>query len=90
MIYEEFKGTGNMEIHLSRELAEKRIFPAIDIEKSSTRKEELLLRKDELEAMHKIRRSKSKDGFNLTEEFINFMKRTKSNDELILLVNKSF
>jgi len=90
MIYEEFKGTGNMEIHLSRELAQKRIFPAIDIEKSSTRKEELLLNQEELDAMYKVRRSKSNDNLNITREFIDFMKRTKSNKEFISLVNKSF
>ncbi|MGO3018732.1 MAG: transcription termination factor Rho [Anaerococcus sp.] len=90
MIYEEFKGTGNMEIHLSRELAQKRIFPAIDIEKSSTRKEELLLNQKELDAMYKVRRSKSNDNLNITREFIDFMKRTKSNKEFISLVNKSF
>ncbi|MEG2381282.1 MAG: transcription termination factor Rho, partial [Oscillospiraceae bacterium] len=57
MIYEEFKGTGNMEIHLDRKLQEKRVFPAIDIAKSGTRKEELLLSKPELEAMWKIRKA---------------------------------
>src|SRR5699024_3383517 len=90
MIYEEFKGTGNMEIHLSRELAQKRIFPAIDIEKSSTRKEELLLNQEELDAMYKVRRTKSNDNLNITREFIDFMKRTKSNKVFISLVNICF
>ncbi|MDD7464527.1 MAG: transcription termination factor Rho [Anaerococcus sp.] len=90
MIYEEFKGTGNMEIHLNRELAQRRIFPAIDIDKSSTRKEELLLSKDELEAMYKIRRTGSKDKIELTHQFIDFMKRTKSNKDFVSLINRSF
>lgn len=90
MIYEEFKGTGNMEVHLSRELAQKRIFPAIDVDRSSTRKEELLLSKDELEAMYKIRRSKNNDKQELTNDFINFMKRTNSNNEFIDLINENF
>ncbi|MDD7305580.1 MAG: transcription termination factor Rho [Peptoniphilaceae bacterium] len=90
MIYEEFKGTGNMEIHLSRDLAQKRVFPAIDIEKSSTRKEELLLSKDELDAMYKIRRRGSKDKLDLTHQFIDFMRRTKSNKDFISLINKTF
>lgn len=89
MIYEEFKGTGNMEVHLSRELAQKRIFPAIDIINSSTRKEELLLNEDELGAMCKLRKTKSKDGLDLTHEFIDFMKRTGSNKEFIKLMNMS-
>ncbi len=90
MIYEEFKGTGNMEIHLNRDLAQRRIFPAIDIDKSSTRKEELLLSKDELEAMYKIRRTGSKDKIELTHQFIDFMKRTKSNKDFVSLINRSF
>ena len=57
MIYEEFKGTGNMEVHLDRKLQEKRIFPAIDIAKSGTRKEELLLSRAELEAIWRIRKA---------------------------------
>jgi transcription termination factor Rho len=89
MIYEEFKGTGNMEIHLNRELAQKRIFPAIDIERSSTRKEELLLSKDELEAMYKVRRNKSKDSLDLTAEFIDRIKRTKSNKDFIDLIKNN-
>lgn len=90
MIYEEFKGTGNMEIHLNRDLAQRRIFPAIDIDKSSTRKEVLLLSKDELEAMYKIRRTGSKDKLELTHQFIDFMQRTKSNKDFVSLINKTF
>src|SRR5699024_3508052 len=57
VIYEEFKGTGNMEIHLDRRISEKRIFPAVDINKSSTRKEELLLKQSELETIWAIRKA---------------------------------
>ena len=57
VIYEEFKGTGNMEIHLDRRLAERRIYPAIDIKKSGTRREELLLSKEELEAVWVFRKA---------------------------------
>ncbi len=56
MIFEEFKGTGNMEVHLDRKLQERRIFPAIDIYKSGTRKEDLLFNEEEREASYKIRR----------------------------------
>ncbi|MDN5950687.1 MAG: transcription termination factor Rho, partial [Loigolactobacillus coryniformis] len=62
VIYEEFKGTGNLELHLSRELSERRIFPALDIKQSGTRKEELLLAKNDLEAIWKIRRSMTGDA----------------------------
>ena len=62
VIYEEFKGTGNMEIHLDRKLAERRIFPAIDIYRSGTRKEELLLDPRELEAMWILRKAMSSLG----------------------------
>ena len=57
VIYEEFKGTGNMELHLDRSLAERRVFPAIDIRRSGTRKEELLLPKDQLDKLWAIRKS---------------------------------
>ncbi len=82
VIYEEFKGTGNMEIHLSRELSERRIFPAIDIYKSGTRKEELLLSERELDAVYKIRKilSTSEDS---TDALLDMLKKTKDNDDLI-------
>ncbi len=82
VVYEEFKGTGNMEIHLSRELSEKRIFPAIDIKKSGTRKEELLLSDKERVAEYKLRKvlAESKDA---TEHFITMIGKTKSNEEFI-------
>ncbi len=80
VIYEEFKGTGNMEIHLSRDLAERRVFPAIDIYRSGTRKEELLLGEQELACSYAIRRTFAKE--NATELLFELMKKTKSNEEL--------
>ena len=82
VIFEEFKGTGNMEIHLSRELSEKRIFPAIDIYKSGTRKEELLLSQEELSAVYKIRKILSDSG-DSTDNLIDMLKKTANNADLI-------
>jgi transcription termination factor Rho len=80
LIYEEFKGTGNMELHLDRRLAERRIFPAIDIKRSGTRKEELLLSSEELESMWAIRKAIAKlDTPEATELLMNNLKRTRSN-----------
>jgi len=84
MVYEEFKGTGNMEIHLDRKLSERRIFPAIDIYKSGTRREDLLLSKEELEGVRTIRRVLS--GGNpaeVTEQFINMLEKTNTNEEFL-------
>ena len=84
VIYEEFKGTGNMEIHLDRKLQEKRIFPAIDIIKSGTRKEELLLDEKELSTMMKLRRALATDqSYEITEKFINLVVSTENNEQLI-------
>lgn len=83
VIYEEFKGTGNMEIHLSRILANRRVFPAIDIVKSSTRKDDLLLTKDESEAAFRLRRSIPNDSLEFTEKFINTLQATESNADFI-------
>lgn len=84
VIFEEFKGTGNMELHLDRRLQEKRIFPAIDINKSGTRKEELLQSQRELEAVWKIRRELSNQTTqDVTESLINDLIRTKNNNEFI-------
>lgn len=88
VIFEEFKGTGNMEIHLDRKLQEKRIFPAIDVYKTGTRKEELLLSKEEEEAALLLRRAISGDGPDVTEKFINLITSTKNNKELIERVLK--
>ena len=82
IIYEEFKSTGNMEVHLSRELSERRIFPAIDINKSGTRNEELLLSEEELSAVYSIRRILSSNN-NPTDTLIDMMKKTKDNIELL-------
>lgn len=82
VIYEEFKGTGNMEIHLSRELSEKRIFPAIDLYKSGTRREELLLSSEELDAVYKLRKILSERP-DATDSLIEMLKKTKDNADLI-------
>ena len=86
VIYEEFKGTGNMEIHLSRELSEKRIFPAIDLYKSGTRKEELLLSEKELSTVFKLRKILAERN-DATDSLIEMMKKTKNNDDLIAKVD---
>ena len=83
IVFEEFKGTGNMEITLSRSLAEKRIFPAIDILKSGTRKDGYLLTEDELACADKIRRRLSDDE-HATETIIGMMEKTKDNADLIV------
>ncbi len=88
IIFEEFKGTGNMEVHLDRKLSERRIFPSIDIYKSGTRREDLLLSKEELECSNYIRRIMSSNNSNLTnteimERIINIIVKTKSNREFI-------
>lgn len=81
IIYEEFKGTGNMELHLSRELAQRRIFPAIDIKRSSTRKEELLLSEEHLQQVWQLRKMMSSDGLEYTEQLIQMMGGTLTNEE---------
>lgn len=84
VIYEEFKGTGNMEIHLDRRLTEKRIFPAIDLNRSSTRKEELLLSQKELETVWNMRRMlNTGDGGDASEMMISELFKTKNNKEFI-------
>ncbi|MDY6367157.1 MAG: transcription termination factor Rho [Clostridia bacterium] len=82
VIFEEFKGTGNMEIHLSRELSEKRIFPAIDLYKSGTRKEELLLTEKELSTVYKLRKILA-DSEDATDSLLEMLKKSKSNDDLM-------
>jgi transcription termination factor Rho len=82
VIYEEFKGTGNMELHLDRKLAEKRVFPAIDIRRSGTRREELLVSKEELEKVWAIRKSMG-DNQDFTELFIRKFKKYKTNEEFL-------
>ena len=84
VIFEEFKGTGNMELHLDRKLAEKRIFPAVDIYKSGTRREDLLLSEQEKSALWRLRREMSNNSvLEVTDKVIELLKRTKNNDEFI-------
>ncbi len=84
IIYEEFKGTGNMEIHLSRKMSERRIFPAIDLNKSGTRREELLLNANEQEGMWILRRILSKaDNADATEKILDMLLATKTNEEFL-------
>jgi transcription termination factor Rho len=89
VIYEEFKGTGNMELHLDRKLAEKRIFPALDIQRSSTRREELLLGPDALRQVWTLRRMVSMLGDNEgTELMLTRMAKTKTNVEFLQTLSK--
>lgn len=83
VIYEEFKGTGNMELILSRQLAERRIFPAIDIKKSGTRREELLLSSDALTALWNLRKTMHGDSLQYTEDLIRELRATQSNQQFI-------
>ncbi len=89
VIYEEFKGTGNMELVLDRKLQEKRVFPAIDIQKSGTRREDLLLSKEEQEAVYIMRKAlngmKSEDA---VEQILNMFARTKNNEEFVQMIKK--
>lgn len=91
VIFEEFKGTGNMELHLDRKLSEKRIFPAIDINKSSTRREELLLNQKELESIWTVRKAMTNMGTaEVTEMIINRLVQTKANEEFVRSINVAF
>ncbi|MCO5993923.1 transcription termination factor Rho [Actinoallomurus rhizosphaericola] len=90
VIFEEFKGTGNMEVRLRRELADKRVFPAIDVDASSTRKEEILLAPEELRIVWQLRRVlHALDTQQALELLIEKMKETKSNAEFLLQVQKT-
>ncbi len=90
VIFEEFKGTGNMELRLRREFADKRIFPAIDIDASGTRREELLMSKDELQITWKLRRVLAAlDGQQALELLLNKLKSTRTNIEFLMQVNKT-
>ena len=90
VIYEEFKGTGNMEMHLNRKLAERRIFPAIDIERTSTRREELLLDKDVLSRVWTLRRMIDAlgGGPEAVEPVLERLRRTHSNAEFLATLNR--
>jgi transcription termination factor Rho len=84
LIYEEFKGTGNMELHLVRQLADRRVFPAIDVTRSGTRQEELLYGKETLPQVHTLRRMLELVGENeRTETLLERLRRTKTNEEFL-------
>ena len=84
VIFEEFKGTGNMEVHLDRNLSEKRIFPAIDINKSGTRREDLLLSPKELNVMYALRKVMSNmSNIEITEQLLNIITTTKNNEQFL-------
>jgi transcription termination factor Rho len=87
VVYEEFKGTGNMELILDRKMSEKRIFPAIDLTQSSTRRDDLLLSNEEKDAMEIVRRglnSMRKD--DATEQILNMLTHTRNNGDLVRLI----
>ena len=96
VIYEEFKGTGNMELHLDRRLAEKRFFPAIDIQRSGTRREELFFDETTLKQVWLLRRmvslldrdSNSGSGSDATERVLDLLSKTKSNQEFLATLSK--
>ena len=90
VIYEEFKGTGNMEVHLERKIAERRVFPAINILRSGTRREDLLTDKDELTRMHLLRKVLSEmEEISATEFLISKLKNTKTNEEFFSAMTKT-
>lgn len=90
VVYEEFKGTGNMELVLDRKLSERRVFPAIDIPKSGTRREDLLLTREEQEAVDTMRRAlNGMRADEAVDNILNMFTRTKSNNELIQMVKKT-
>ena len=89
VVYEEFKGTGNMELVLDRKLSEKRIFPAIDILKSGTRREDLLLTKEEAEAVDIIRKAtNSLKPDEAVEKILDLFSKTRNNREFVEMVKK--
>lgn len=91
VIFEEFKGTGNMELVLDRKLAERRVFPAIDVKRSGTRREELLLSREELELMWHFRRvTNNMTPTEVTEMLIDALNKTKSNNDLLRALPKLF
>jgi len=94
LIYEEFKGTGNLELHLDRRLSERRIFPAMDIQRSGTRREELLIEENNLSKIWLLRRmvgliaSDSTNFVEATERILDRLRKTKSNTEFLDSLNK--
>jgi transcription termination factor Rho len=90
VIFEEFKGTGNMELRLSRQLADKRIFPAIDVDASGTRREELLMGRQELDIIWKLRRVLSGlEDQQALEMLLSRMRKTRSNAEFLVVISKT-
>lgn len=90
VVYEEFKGTGNMEMILDRKLSEKRIFPAIDLAKSGTRREDLLLNSEELEAINIMRRAlNGMKPDEATDRILDMFSRTRSNNEFVQMVKRN-
>lgn len=90
VIFEEFKGTGNMELHLDRKLSEKRIFPAINLNKSGTRREDLLMSQDEMEAIWYMRRALSNTSTQeVTETIIDYLSHTRRNADFIKIIKKT-
>ncbi|MGB4213279.1 MAG: transcription termination factor Rho, partial [Dethiobacteria bacterium] len=84
VIYEEFKGTGNMELHLDRKIAERRIFPAIDISRSGTRREELLLDERKIELMWALRRAMGNtQNIEFLEMLLDKLRQTKDNEDFL-------
>ena len=91
VIFEEFKGTGNMELHLDRRLSEKRIFPAIDLNKSGTRREDLLMNQDEMEAIWLMRKALSgSSNQDAAEAIIDNLAHTRTNRDFIEIIKKVF
>ena len=89
VIFEEFKGTGNMELHLDRKLSEKRIFPAISLNKSGTRREDLLMDQEELEAVWTMRRAlANSNSQDVTETIIENLAHTRNNRDFIQVIKK--
>ena len=89
VIYEEFKGTGNMELVLDRRLQEKRVFPAIDIQKSGTRREDLLLSREEQETVSSMRKAlNSLKADEAVEQILNMFSRTRTNAEFVQTAKK--
>jgi len=94
LIYEEFKGTGNMELHLDRRLSERRIFPAMDIQRSGTRREEMLLGEEALKQVWLLRRmvamiaSDSNNFVETTEKILERLRRSKNNAEFLANLNR--
>jgi transcription termination factor Rho len=90
VIFEEFKSTGNAELKLDRKIADKRVFPAIDIDQSGTRKEEILLAPEELAIVHKLRKAlQTQDRSQGVEQLIDQLRKTGSNVEFLMHVARS-